>query len=351
MTAETSTPTLSDLDRRLLDILQGRFPLAARPFAQIAEMADTHEARCLDRISQLRGPWGVIRQISAIFDTTALGYESSLVAAAVDEDRLEVAAAIISRHPGVSHNYQRPGEFNLWYTLAVPPDTKLGLHGTIERLHELSGAKATRPLPTLKLYKIGVRFDMSGTGGKSAGHKKFTHADRLAAADHKLTQADRPIIAALQQDLPIEAEPFAAWARQAGCSVDELLAAAQGYIDRKQMRRFAAVLNHRAAGARSNVMAVWSAPEDQIDQFGEALAGFDEVSHCYRRPAYDDWPYNLYTMVHAADRDAALATLQRMRQATGLGEPKAMWSLREFKKVRVRYFTPETAAWESAYGA
>lgn len=340
--------TLSDLDRRILDILQSRFPLVERPFAEIAAMAESDEATCIERIQQLRGPLGVIRQISAIFDTAALGYESSLVAAAIDEERLEAAAEIINQHPGVSHNYQRPDRFNLWYTLAVPPDSKLGLAGTIDRLHELSGAESTRALPTLKLYKIGVRFNMSGDDD-TAPQRSFTQADRAAAADQPLTDDDKPIIRALQQDLPIEPTPFAAWAEQASCSVEQLLSAASGYIERKQMRRFAAVLNHRTAGKRSNVMAVWRAPDDRVDELGEQLAGFKEVSHCYRRPAYDDWPYNLYTMVHAADRDAAHETLSRMRQSVGLDEPKAMWSLREFKKVRVRYFTPETTAWEAKH--
>jgi DNA-binding Lrp family transcriptional regulator len=157
------------------------------------------------------------------------------------------------------------------------------------------------------------------------------------------------MIRVLQQDLPIESQPFDRWADETGVDVDRLLAAAAGYLDRKQMRRFAAVLHHRAAGMQANVMGVWQCDEDRANEYGEKLARFDAVSHCYLRPAYDDWPYRLYTMVHAKTADEAIATLHNMQQATGLAEPRALWSVREFKKVRVRYFTGETEAWEAEH--
>ena len=87
---------------------------------------------------------------------------STLVAARIDEDHLDAAAAIINRHPGVSHNYRRNHAFNLWYTLAVPPDSALGLEKTLQILHDQSGSRSTRMLPTLRLFKIGVQFDMTG---------------------------------------------------------------------------------------------------------------------------------------------------------------------------------------------
>ena len=77
-------------------------------------------------------------------------------------ERLDDAVAVINSHPGVSHNYLRNHEFNLWYTIAVPPTSRLGLDGTVDLLHHLSGAQSTRLLPTLRLFKIGVRFDLEG---------------------------------------------------------------------------------------------------------------------------------------------------------------------------------------------
>ncbi len=333
------------IDRRLLDAVQQGVAMVERPFVELAERAGIDEATCLERLRSLRGHRRVIRQISAIFDTRALGYASSLVAARVEPRELERAAAVVNRHPGVSHNYQRDAAFNLWYTLAVPPDSALGLQGTMDVLHRESGAIATRALPTIRRYKIGVKFSF----GVHDGSGSASFADRQASVDHALDESDRAMIRALQEDLPIEPRPFAGWAKQAGVSERELLGAARRYRDRRQMRRFAAVLHHRTAGMRANVMGVWRCDEDRADEMGGKLAAFDAVSHCYQRPTCDDWPYRLYTMVHAATPDEANTILRGMQRATGLADPRALWSVREFKKQRVRYFTGDNQAWEQAH--
>lgn len=349
---QTSTAQLDDLDKRLLDLLQRNIPLDPRPFRVLAEQVDSTEGEVVTRLRALRCEKGVIRQISAIFDTHALGYASSLVAAKVDPDQLETAAEVISAHPGVSHNYQRSHPYNLWYTLAVGPDSTLGLDKTVARLHELSGAAQTRLLPTLRLFKIGVRLSVSDEAGTSDGGDSggaFTEADRQQSAQYGIEQRDIALIRVLQQDLSIEPRPFDAWAKEAGCELDELFAAVDRFQQRKQMRRFAAVLRHREAGFRANVMGMWNVPEAEAEILGPKFAEFSAVSHCYLRPAYPDLPYRVYTMVHARDRAEAEATLADMSAKTGVKDYQALWSVREFKKVRVRYFTPETAAWETEH--
>src|SRR3954453_1597285 len=111
---------LDDVDRELLNALQWDFPVVARPFEVLAERLGISEPDVRARVQCVKDS-GVLRQLSAIFDTRALGYSSALVAARVDGDRVDGAAAIISEHPGVSHNYKRNHSYNLWYTLAVPP--------------------------------------------------------------------------------------------------------------------------------------------------------------------------------------------------------------------------------------
>ena len=354
-----STATLDDLDARLLDRMQRTLPLVSRPFAAIARELGVDERQVLERVRELRHGRKVIRQISAIFDTAALGYASSLVAAKVEPERLEAAAAVIGAHPGVSHNYERSHAFNLWYTIAVPPDSALGLEATVDRLHELSGAAATRLLPTLKLYKIGVRFNMAGGDGSEAdgGEARdasprngvFTAGDRDEAMKHAITPADKPIIRAAQQDLPLVPEPFATLADEAGVTVDQLLAALQRYEQRKQMRRFAAVLRHHAAGYSANLMAVWRVPDDRADAIASVMVQRPEISHCYLRPSYPDWPFNIYTMIHARTREAALDVVRELKQTPGIEQSDVLWSVREFKKVRVKYFTGDTEAWEAQY--
>src|SRR5215203_5614701 len=145
---------MDSTDKEILNRIQREVPLEREPFEALGR------DEVIRRIESLkRGR--VIRQISAIFDTRVLGYESSLVAARIPAHRLGEGAKAINSHPGVSHNYERNNEFNPWYTVAVPPDSRLGLEGTVEVLHRISGAQKTRILPTLKLFKIGVTLDMN----------------------------------------------------------------------------------------------------------------------------------------------------------------------------------------------
>ena len=111
---------LDDLDRELLNAVQWDFPLEPRPYAALGERLGIPEPEVRERIAKVKDA-GVLRQLSAIFDTRALGYSSALVAAKIDPEHIDEAAAIISEHPGVSHNYKRNHAYNLWYTIAVPP--------------------------------------------------------------------------------------------------------------------------------------------------------------------------------------------------------------------------------------
>lgn len=342
---------LNENETKLLNVVQEEVPLSARPFATIAERVGLSEDEALDLLRQLRGgERPIIRQISAIFDTKALGYQTSLVAASVPEERLDAAAAMISAHPGVSHNYKRENRYNLWYTLAVPPDSKLGLEGTIDILHRESGATQTRLMPTLKLYKIGVKLNLGGEDVAARSDRPaFNEEDRDIATTLEITDVDKRMISVLQQDLPIEARPYDAWAKQAGVSVEELLDAAKRYQTQKRMRRFSAVLHHREAGFMSNGMGVWIVEPARQEEFGRTAASFSAVSHCYLRPTYPDWPYSMFTMVHAKSKEGCNEVMEAISKATNVTEYAALYSTKEYKKVRVKYFTKEAEQWEQAH--
>jgi DNA-binding Lrp family transcriptional regulator len=337
---------LDNIDRRILDLVQSEVPLVPRPFAVLAERASVDEQEVIRRIQALKETPRVIRQISAIFDSHALGYRSSLVAARIDPSHLDDAAAIVSRHPGVSHNYHREHEFNLWYTVAVPPDSRLGLERTIDVLHRQNGAISTRLLPTLTRYKIGVRLDLSGENNPAP--KKLWSSEESAPASQTvdLTEADKSIIRIAQADLPIAERPFDLWADEAGCPAEDLLEAIRRFERTGKMRRFSAVLRHREAGFSANGMGTWIVPKGEEDRFGATAAAFPEVSHCYLRPTYPDWPYNLFTMVHAQTNAECEAVIARISEATGVKDFCCLYSTHEYKKVRVKYFTPEIPDWE-----
>jgi DNA-binding Lrp family transcriptional regulator len=340
-----SNPT----DLKLLELLQVSVPVTERPFGELAKQLGVSEQEVLDRVQHLKTA-KVIRQISAIFDTRSLGYESSLVAARVDSSRVDAAAAIISQHPGVSHNYLRSHSFNLWYTIAVSSLSQLGLEKTVALLHRQSGAESTRLLPTLKLFKIGVKFDVGGES-RPDDLDALVYTEKNRARDTVLTPAEVEFVRIMQRDLPITSTPFLDYATELGIPLPALKALHRQFLDSGKMRRFAAVLHHRQAGFSANAMGVWAVPGDDaaVDRAGELMATFRAVSHCYRRPSYPDWPYNIFTMIHGKSRDECEQSLAAIAAKTGIRDHGALYSTREYKKVRVRYFTADEEAWETAH--
>lgn len=335
------------VDKEILNLIQREVPLEREPFEAIGRAVGIAGDETIRRIEALkRGR--VIRQISAIFDTRVLGYESSLVAAKIPAAKLAEGAKAVNSHPGVSHNYERNNELNLWYTVAVPPDSRLGLEDTVDVLHRISGAEKTRILPTLKLFKIGVTLDMKMGATAKKEAPQYGEADRQAA-DRNISEDDKAAIRALQEDVPLTPRPFDLWGQQVGLTHEELLERAYDLRRRKIMRRFSAVLYHRKAGFRANAMGVWKVPEGRIEEVGNMFAQYQAVSHCYERPTYPDWPYALFSMVHGRTVEECEAVLSAMAEESGLTEYESLYSTREYKKTRVRYFTPEMEAWERLY--
>ena len=272
-----------------------------------------------------------------------------LVAARVDADNPHRAAKIINSHPGVSHNYLRTHEFNLWFTIATPPDSELGLEGTLELLQDLTGADSIRQLPTLKLFKINMNLEMEGgTDALAAPAAEAVVPRELEAQPYD--DRDVAVIRALQGPMEVTDRPYDAAAAEAGISTGELLEHLRGMIERKILRRVAAILYHRRAGFSANGMGVWRVPEEKIDEVGARMASVRGVSHCYQRPTYEDWPYSVFTMAHGRSKEECDAILDGIADTHDLhGDDRAvLYSSTEFKKIRLHYFTEEYAAWEAS---
>jgi DNA-binding Lrp family transcriptional regulator len=128
-------------------------------------------------------------------------------------------------------------------------------------------------------------------------------------------------------------------------SVTELLEKARDFLASGMMRRYAAILRHREAGFTVNVMSVWRVPEERGEEAGRIMAEFAEVSHCYQRPTAPGWPYSHYAMIHARSEEEANGVVRRIAARTGLRDYALLRTVREFKKTRVKYFTPEIVEW------
>ncbi len=334
---------LDDVDRRLLNLMQGSFPIVPLPYAHVAERAGLAEAEVLAKVRHLLEA-RIVRQVTPIFDTRALGYSSMLVAAKVDPEHPHRAAQVINAHPGVSHNYLRNHDFNLWFTIATEPDSELGLDGTLEVLAREAGAESVRQLPTLKLFKI--RMDLEMEGDTEALAKAAEVADPVELEPQPYDEFDIAVIRALQGDMPVIPEPYAPAAAELGIGQQRLLDHLAGMRERGLLRRVAAILYHRRAGFSANGMGVWKVPDEQILDVGRRMAAVRGISHCYQRPTYEDWPYSVFTMAHGRSKEECDAILDSIAEMTGIEGRATLYSSTEFKKIRLLYFTDEFKAWE-----
>jgi siroheme decarboxylase len=339
---------LDDTDKRVMNLLQSSFPLVAEPFREVAPEAGIDVDELMARVRRLLDE-RIIREITPIFDTRALGYSSMLVAARVDGDNPHRAARVINSHPGVSHNYLRTHEFNLWFTIATPPDSALGLEGTLEVLQRLTAAESIRQLPTLRLFKINMNLEMEkGTDALAAS---VDAAPPRELEPQPYDERDVAVISAVQGPMEVVDRPYDDAAAGVGMSTEALLEHLRGMVERKLLRRVAAILYHRRAGFSANGMGVWRVPEERILEVGSRMAAVRGISHCYQRPTYRDWPYSVFTMAHGRSREECDAILDAIASEHDLHGPDraTLYSSTEFKKVRLRYFTDDYAAWEQEH--
>jgi siroheme decarboxylase len=339
---------LDETDKRLMNLLQSSFPLDPKPFELIATQAALASEEVKARTQRLLDE-RIIREITPIFDTRALGYSSMLVAAKVDAENPHRAAKVINAHPGVSHNYLRTHEFNLWFTIATPPDSELGLEGTLEVLQRLTDAESIRQLPTLTLFKINMNLEMEGGTEDLAAAVEAAPPRELEAQPYD--EVDVAVIRALQGPMEVTDRPYDAAAAEVGMTTDDFLGHLAGMVDRKLLRRVAAILYHRRAGFSANGMGVWRVPEEKILEVGAQMAAVRGISHCYQRPTYKDWPYSVFTMAHGRSKEECDAILDGIAEQHGLhGDDRAvLYSSTEFKKIRLHYFTDDYARWEAEH--
>lgn len=329
---------MDTVDRQLLDHIQRAFPIEERPYAALGKRLGLSEEDVLRRIENLKS-LRLVRQISAIFNTGALGYHSSLVAMAVPEPHVERAAEAINAYLGVSHNYLRPGPFNVWFTIAVPPGKTL--QSEVDRLARKAGGWPTLVLPAVKKYKLAVVLDVLEDSESESASAEVVEAPLESSERFQVSQRNVKLVRCLQEDLPSVPRPFHHWARSLGMGGEELITVIDRWLTRSWIRRFAAVLNHRKVGFGANGMVVWRCDPSRIDAAGAALAAFPEVSHCYQRPAHPHWPFNLYAMVHGRSVAECEKIAERLAGAVGLHEYQILFSTREFKKIRLKLFWDE----------
>ena len=153
-----------------------------------------------------------------------------------------------------------------------------------------------------------------------------------------LSELEKRIIASIQEDIAVIERPYLKIAQDLGISETELLENLKALCKRGVIRRFGATLRHQRTGFKANAMVAWKVDEKRIEDVGQKMASFQQVSHCYRRNPSKSWPYNLYTMVHANDEQACREIARKMSQATSIKEYSLLFSREELKKTSMVYF-------------
>jgi DNA-binding Lrp family transcriptional regulator len=148
---------MDDIDKKILNILQKEFPLEERPFLIVAQRCGISEDEALIRIQKMKDE-GIIRRIGAVFDGTKLGRVSTLCAARVPEDKLENFVNIVNANKGVTHNYQRNNEYNVWFTLNAA--TLQEIESFLAGLKEKTGVTDILDMRAVRTFKINASFDV-----------------------------------------------------------------------------------------------------------------------------------------------------------------------------------------------
>ncbi|HDP70010.1 MAG TPA: Lrp/AsnC family transcriptional regulator [Actinobacteria bacterium] len=327
---------MDKIDKQLLDIIQSKFPINKRPFQVLAKEFDLTDEEIIFRLCKLKKE-GIIRRIGAVFNSQSLGYVSTLLAMKVPKQRVEEVANTINSYTGVTHNYLRDHDYNLWFTLTASSEKKL--HSIIDEIKAKTEISKLLFLPAIRLFKIGVKFSLgeSAIGSWETRVKKF----ETETQKHEFSAKEISLIKQIQGDILLEERPFKKIAN--GIDVSEKWVVEK--IDELKrlgiIRRFGAILRHKEVGFKFNAMGAWIVSKERVDEVGRIMTSFEEVSHCYERPTYPDWPYNLFTMIHGRSQEECEDVATAISEAIGIENYKLLYSTKEFKKASMKYFLDE----------
>ncbi|KUO69790.1 MAG: transcriptional regulator [Desulfosporosinus sp. BRH_c37] len=337
---------MDSIDRALLNAIQNQFPIAVHPYHILGEAVGTTEEDAFKRIQSLRQE-GIIRRLGGVFDSRRLGYYSTLCTAKVPEEKIATLAKLLEGIPGVTHNYIRNHEYNVWFTLIAR--SKAVAESILQNIRDILGVSEIYSLPATRLFKINVNFDfdLSDEDSQDEGLDPFADASiehMLKPKDstpYELNGRDISLIRLLQGNLPDSITPYSVLAENLHWQVDDVILIANRLLEAKVVRRFGAVLRHQKAGFVANAMGVWQVDPEQAAEVGEVMARFKEVSHCYQRPTLPDWPYSLFTMIHGRTTQDCGEVMKKISLATGVKTYSMLFSTAELKKSSMQYFLEE----------
>ncbi|MBF0399656.1 MAG: Lrp/AsnC family transcriptional regulator [Magnetococcales bacterium] len=325
--------------RRIINDLQIGFPLSEQPFAEVAGWLGLDEATVIQQVESLLAA-GFLSRFGPLFNAEQLGGGLTLAAMALPEPVFETVAATVNAFPEVAHNYAREHLLNMWFVLATERADEM--EAVIARIEKNTGYPVFN-LPKLAEYHLGFKLQLGPAGEVDTvpieTHGAENDATRCAAWSLEPSAEERAVIAATQEGLPLCPRPYHAVAELVGMTADQVIAHLATMLERRWIRRIGVVPNHYRLGLKGNGMSVWDLPDEKVSLLGERIASLGFVSHCYRRPRrLPEWPFNLFAMVHGADRavvDQRVAIIADLLGAENRGH-MVLYSSRILKKSGLR---------------
>ena len=314
---------LDPTDRRLLDEFQRDFPLVSQPFAVIAKALDLTEAEVIARLAHLQAAGTIARVGGTVRPNTAGA--STLAALSVPAHRIDEVADLVSAEPGVNHSYLREDGWNLWF-VATAPDAA-GLAASLARIRARTGLHVLS-LPLLRAVNIDLGFRLTGA--------RAALGTDGAVDDAALVDADRPLLQAMSQGLPLVPQPFAALAQRLDMTEAHVLNRLAVLSAARILTRIGVIVRHRAIGWAANAMVVWDVPHAAMEPAGQALAALPGVTLCYQRQTVPGlWHHGLFSMIHGQSRAEALAVLATATALPALAgvDHRVLFSTRCFKQT------------------
>jgi len=324
---------LTDRERKVLTVLQRGIALVEQPFRGLV-LPESEVVELLQRALAT----GLIRRFGGVFDSRQLGYKSMLCAVDAAADSIDDIAAVVCRHPGVTHCYERQALIqgrqypSLWFTIALaeqqfPPE--------LEALRaQLAGAELLT-LPAVQRFKVDVVFDLRATAAAEPAAEAFVRSEKTPTT-YLLSALECKIVRLLAAQMPICTRPFAAVAHELAIETYVLLETLQRWQNQGMLRRIAPILHHRRAGFTCNGMCVWPVDGD-IAAVAAELAASPEVTHCYQRPRLPAFPFDLFAMIHTGSRQALIQVFTDLSAACGLTSGNVLISTHEYKKTSMPY--------------
>jgi DNA-binding Lrp family transcriptional regulator len=347
---------LDDVDATLIDEYQSGFPVEERPFRAVADALGVSEAEALERVSALRER-GVFRRFGAVLNPPVIG-SSTLAAVQAPEDRFDEVADVVNGYRQVNHNYRRDHPWNMWFVVTAGSREKRD--GIIADIEARTGCEVL-VLPMLTDYYIDLEFpvvndDRFARETQPAGASPEERAaeprarESLAGtevsatrisedATGDLTPLEAALLVEIQDGFPLSLTPYRDVADAIDAPVDEVVGAVDRLLADGCIKRIGCVVNHIVTGFDANCMVVWDVPDEELDARGTAVGSLPYVTLCYHRPRRpeQEWPYNLFTMIHGRDPAAVDEKIDELAADHLPFTHERLYSTETLKQTGARY--------------